>query len=100
MTCEDTATGLLPCAQVQRHHDEPPSGLSSNCVLHAVGTPVTTMRHQGTHFTGHGVQKWVKDHNIDWCFHLPYNTQGARLTKGNNGLPKDALQVGNQCLQG
>lgn len=53
VTCVDTAPSLLQVCPVQRHHNEPPSGLSSNCVPHTVGTPETITSDQGTHFTGH-----------------------------------------------
>lgn len=34
---------------------------------------------KGTHFTGHGVQMWANQMDIQWKLHALYNPQGAVL---------------------
>ena len=45
------------------------------------------------HFTGASVQRWTRDLQIDWKFHVACHPQAAGMTEQCSGLLKQGLQV-------
>lgn len=47
----------------------------------------------GSHFKGHVVHDWAKEHDTEWRFHLPCNLHAAGLIKWKNGILKQQINL-------
>ena len=75
-TCVNTASGLLQPYPVPKANQAYTIKALTK-LTSAYGTPQVIENNQGTHFTGAVKQRWAEDNNIEWRFHLSYNSAGA-----------------------
>ena len=47
----------------------------------------------GSHFKGHDVQDWTKEHGTEWRFHLSYNPREAGLVEKKDGILKQQIKL-------
>ena len=95
----DTGTGPLVAFPAHRA-DQQTIKRSQEYLFAAYGWLQVTKSDQGTHFTGHMLQKWVQQLGIKWKFHAAYNPTGADMIKKYNGLLKSGLKSDTNSLQG
>ena len=99
MTCVYTATGLLVAFSTHCADQRMPKrGLEH--LFAAYGRPQVIESDQGTHFTGHTLQQWVRQLGIKWKFHVLYNPTAAGMIERHNGLLKSRLQSDTNSLRG
>ena len=81
----DTATGLV-VAFPAHCVDQQMTRRGLEHLFAAYGQPQVIESDQGTHFTGHTLQEWVRQLGIKWKFHVPYNPTAAGMMERDNGL--------------
>ena len=47
----------------------------------------------GSHFKGHDVQEWIKEHDIERRFHLPCNPQATGLVERKNEILRQQIKL-------